>query len=247
MPLTHVLHFQRFVDWPHRLVVRTRLFQGRGTGSSPVGATSQLISSVRPIRRVSPGWLSCARPCLDRDRVIGQLAKLPAVRWIEPYVEPELHNNDSLGPIQVNVPTAGDYSNLTLFNQAITGTGQIVAVADSGNDSDMCFFRTLNGTTEATDASETNPPTLGPPSRTGRSSPTGSSPGRPPMTTTSPVWAHRRRTGTARTRPARPWETTTPILQVRRYRASMLATAWPLTLSFCFKTSAETSLPSKAV
>ncbi len=83
----------------------------------------------------------------------------PAVYWIEPYAEPKLHNMDSSGPVQGG--QAGDAAR-TIFAKGITGTGQIVAVGDSGCDSDQCFFRNLNGVTAVTDGADTLPPAPGP-------------------------------------------------------------------------------------
>ncbi|MCG3195149.1 MAG: hypothetical protein DIJKHBIC_04419 [Thermoanaerobaculia bacterium] len=94
-----------------------------------------------------------------RDAFVEAAALDPGVAWIQPYREPRLHNFESSGPIQGNA--AGD-AGRTVFKMGLTGTGQIVAVSDSGCDSDMCFFRQLNGVDEITDASATTPPALGP-------------------------------------------------------------------------------------
>jgi hypothetical protein len=94
-----------------------------------------------------------------RQAFLARAATLDGVAWIEPYVPMVLHNVDSSGPIQGNAPSPGGR---TIFARGLTGTGQIVAVSDSGCDSDMCFFRNLNGVTAITDASNTVPPALGP-------------------------------------------------------------------------------------
>ena len=49
----------------------------------------------------------------------------------------------------------------SIFNHGLTGTGQIAAVADSGNDSDMCFFRYDGAIGSVTDAQSPVPPGTG--------------------------------------------------------------------------------------
>src|SRR5688572_15532103 len=61
----------------------------------------------------------------------------------------QFHNSNSSGAIQNNID--GD-AGRTLFAKGITGTGQIVAVVDSGLDTDMCFFRLHNGVNAVTDS-----------------------------------------------------------------------------------------------
>jgi Subtilase family len=94
-----------------------------------------------------------------RELFLRRAASLSGVAWIEPYVPIVLHNVDSSGPIQGNAPSPGGR---TIFARGLTGTGQIVALSDTGCDSDMCFFRNLNGVNAVTDASDTVPPALGP-------------------------------------------------------------------------------------
>ncbi len=94
-----------------------------------------------------------------RETFLKRAASLGGVAWLEPHVPKVLHNVESSGPIQGNAPSPGGR---TLFAQGLTGTGQIVAVSDSGCDSDMCFFSNLNGVRAVTDASNTVPPALGP-------------------------------------------------------------------------------------
>lgn len=94
-----------------------------------------------------------------RETFLRRAASLSGVAWIEPYVPFVLHNVDSSGPIQGNAPSPGGR---TIFSRGLTGTGQIVALSDSGCDDDMCFFVNLNGVKAVTDASDTVPPALGP-------------------------------------------------------------------------------------
>jgi PKD repeat protein len=114
--------------------------------------TSRFDDAVSPSQQI-------AVPHHVRDAFVVAASQIDGLRWIEPYDEPRLHNIDSSGPIQGNV--AGD-AGRRLFARGITGTGQIAAVADSGLDSDMCFFRNLNGVNEVTLFTDTPNGSLGP-------------------------------------------------------------------------------------
>ncbi|HVT03125.1 MAG TPA: S8 family serine peptidase, partial [Thermoanaerobaculia bacterium] len=98
-------------------------------------------------------------PYQIQDAFIQEAAQIEGVRWIEPYYEPRLHNMNSSGPIQGNL--AGE-AGRTIFAHHITGTGQIATVADSGLDSDMCFFSNLNGVQAVTLGTNTTYPNIGP-------------------------------------------------------------------------------------
>lgn len=100
-----------------------------------------------------------AVPTSVRDAFVSRAASLPGVAFLEPYAPPVLHNVDSSGPLQGNAPSP---QGRTIFARGLTGTGQVVAVSDSGCDDDLCYFRNLNGVTAVTDASTTLPPALGP-------------------------------------------------------------------------------------
>ena len=58
---------------------------------------------------------------------LDELARIPAVRWIEPFYERVLFNDVARGSDIMNAETP--WTNLGLYGQ-----GQIVAVADSGLD-----------------------------------------------------------------------------------------------------------------
>ncbi|HEV2063755.1 MAG TPA: S8 family serine peptidase [Thermoanaerobaculia bacterium] len=99
-----------------------------------------------------------------RAAFVAAAAALDGTAWLEPYSPPRLLNNDALGPVQSNVLTAlsgGACTSCTIFNHGITGTGQIAAIADSGLDSDMCFFRYSSAASDVTDAETTLPPAVG--------------------------------------------------------------------------------------
>ncbi|MBL8111242.1 MAG: S8 family serine peptidase, partial [Acidobacteria bacterium] len=118
-------------------------------------------------RLAGPGFarLRFAVPASALDAFVRLASVQPEVLFIDVRRRFELHNNDSLGPLQSGVASAvsnGTCATCGLFSRGLFGTGQIVAVADSGNDSDMCFFRSWNGTVAVTAASAPLLPAPGP-------------------------------------------------------------------------------------
>jgi hypothetical protein len=100
----------------------------------------------------------------SRAELVAAAAEISGVAFVEPYRRPILHNNDALAPVQSSVASviaANACTSCTIFNHNITGTGQIAAVADSGNDSDMCFFRNDATAGAITDAQSPVPPATG--------------------------------------------------------------------------------------
>lgn len=133
---------------------------------APISKTALLLRSKYPeavqtqLREATVAPLvRFAVPYAQREAFVRDAARMSDVSWIEPYDAPNFLNFDSTGPIQGNADSA---TGRTLFAHGITGTGQIVAVADTGVDNDMCFFRNLNGVNEITPASRTLPPEVGP-------------------------------------------------------------------------------------
>jgi chitodextrinase len=102
-------------------------------------------------------FVEIAIPAGTADDFIRTASAIDGIRWIEPNDGMQYHNALSSGAIQGNKD--GD-TGRTIWAHGITGTGQIVAVADSGLDSSMCYFRVLNGVDAVTDASiaETDQP-----------------------------------------------------------------------------------------
>jgi hypothetical protein len=108
--------------------------------------------------------LRYAVPLSVRRDFLREAASIPGTAWLEPYLPRELTNNASLGPLQSNadsVLSAGACTTCSVFNHGLTGTGQIVAVADSGCDTDACFFRKSGASGDVTDAEDTEPPAVG--------------------------------------------------------------------------------------
>ncbi|MCB2173830.1 S8 family serine peptidase [bacterium] len=63
------------------------------------------------------------------------LAQADEVEWIEPYIPPELNNNEAASVVQS--PGA---DGVPLWDRGLTGSGQVVGVGDTGLDVDMVFF-----------------------------------------------------------------------------------------------------------
>lgn len=100
----------------------------------------------------------------SRLELVTSAAAISGVAFVEPYRRPQLNNNDAIGPVQSNaasVIAANACTSCGIFNHNITGAGQIAAVADSGNDSDMCFFRYDATAGSITDSQSPVPPGIG--------------------------------------------------------------------------------------
>jgi serine protease AprX len=65
----------------------------------------------------------------DADAKAAQIRAIPAVRKVEPYIEPELHNDVARMLLGIDAPASP-----TVTQLAETGAGQVVAVADTGLD-----------------------------------------------------------------------------------------------------------------
>ena len=94
-------------------------------------------------------FLEVSIPPGTADDFVRAASAIEGVRWIEPNDALRLHNAASSSAIQGNKDGA---AGRTIFAHGITGTGQIVAVTDSGLDDSMCFFRVLNGVDAVTAA-----------------------------------------------------------------------------------------------
>ncbi|EKD28696.1 MAG: hypothetical protein ACD_79C00243G0002, partial [uncultured bacterium] len=64
-----------------------------------------------------------------------KFAQSEKVEWIEPYIQPNLNNNELHWVVQGNVKNQNP-----LWDHGLTGAGQIVGVGDTGLDVDMVFF-----------------------------------------------------------------------------------------------------------
>ena len=104
----------------------------------------------------------------DLPTFLSEAAIVNEVSWMARFEMPVLNNRDSVGPVQSNQaststgPTAAQAS---IWSKGLTGSNQIVAVADSGLDRNQEFFINLDKgsgvVTAVTPAENTNPPTPG--------------------------------------------------------------------------------------
>jgi hypothetical protein len=110
--------------------------------------------AVRPRLRVSV-------PTPRLQQAVEALARIEGVQWVAPYLEPRLMNDDSIGPMQANAATG-----TPIWDRDIIGTGQIVAISDSGLDRNESWFTRYDPGTGVinlmTDSSDTSPPAVGP-------------------------------------------------------------------------------------
>jgi hypothetical protein len=108
----------------------------------------------------------------DLNETLSKLSSIDSVQSIDKRIEVRQLNTEATAAIQANLtsgstPLNDNYtpSNTPIWDKGLFGTGQIVAVADSGLDSNVDWFVHFdNGTTvshEVTLAEQTTPPALG--------------------------------------------------------------------------------------
>ena len=145
--------------------VTVRAFPGVDLAAVEASLAARAPQATRlQISDLASRSLRFAVQAAQRDAFVAEAAQVSGVALVEPYYRPVLNNNDAIGPIQSNVAStiAGNAcTNCTIFNHGITGAGQIAAVADSGNDSDMCFQRYDATPASITDAQNPVPPGTG--------------------------------------------------------------------------------------
>lgn len=94
------------------------------------------------ISRYHPDWAELEISWTSAEELMELLALAPAVKWLEERRPDRLFNDDTIWACQRN----SYQSRATpLFQHGILGQGQIVAVADSGLDKDMCYFIHASG------------------------------------------------------------------------------------------------------
>lgn len=71
----------------------------------------------------------------DGLSAVQSVAAMPEVRWVEPAPKFEMFNDASRWVIQSN-----QQGQIPLWDQGLSGTGQIVGTADGGIDMDSCYF-----------------------------------------------------------------------------------------------------------
>ncbi len=70
------------------------------------------------------------------------LLSIEGIAWIAPAPRPQLWNQNALGPMQGNNTTA--VAGTPIFGRGLSGSGQIVAVADSGMDRNEDWFTDID-------------------------------------------------------------------------------------------------------
>jgi hypothetical protein len=103
---------------------------------------------------------------------LGRIVSTGRVLWLQPFQPPIPLNDDSIEPLQANcgpaplIACSGTLQLTPIWNQGLTGGGQIIAIADTGLDRNEDWFTEYDdggGTIEAlTDAAFPVPPATGP-------------------------------------------------------------------------------------
>lgn len=153
------------VSWERAPFLSVRLFPGedpwealgRLRSAFPDLAGAQVLGSSE-----DGALLRFLPPSAVLPAVVAAAAGDAAVWSVDPWLPPHVRNDDSIWVVQ-SFDTANRTAyalSATLWNQGLTGTGQIAAVADSGLDSDECFF--IYGPEGVTEAQSPLPPAAGP-------------------------------------------------------------------------------------
>jgi hypothetical protein len=112
------------------LEVEIVTFDGKGVNSVLARLTADQVT-----RSYSGEDFGVVKATIDRS-LLPTLASLDAVSYIEPYYEPYGTNSDMQWVIQTNVS-----DDRKLWDLGIDGTGEIIALADTGLDYDHNMFR----------------------------------------------------------------------------------------------------------
>ena len=98
-------------------------------------------------------FLLLSVPAPQAVRISNALAHSDQVMWLESQLQMRSENTDSVGPIQANADSGGVPPTATpIWDQGITGAGQILTVVDSGVDRNLDFFRRHDNGSSVTDA-----------------------------------------------------------------------------------------------
>ncbi len=96
--------------------------------------------------------------------LIEQATAINAVSFLSPYIPVTINNSDSVEPIQRNAASTGAPTNTPIWDQGLIGSGQIVAVMDSGLDRNEDWFvgydQGSGPLVELTDSEEPLPPSI---------------------------------------------------------------------------------------
>jgi hypothetical protein len=102
-------------------------------------------------------------PPEDLPELLARIGSDDAVAAVDPAPLPILANDNSVWVVQSwdTVERTNYALSATIWNHGLTGTGQVAAVADTGLDSDMCFFRRSGDASAVTDEQALVPPATG--------------------------------------------------------------------------------------
>jgi hypothetical protein len=142
----------------------------RGESPASLQSTVAALSGDPKPSVLDQGAFPQLRITVPRARLaatVAALAALDEVQWIERFEFPKLHNAAAVWPIQANQAAGSNpIGNAPIWAKDIIGSGQIVAIADSGLDRNEGWFNRYNNgsgvNNEITDASFPTPPALGP-------------------------------------------------------------------------------------
>jgi len=149
---------------PSASSVELAVFVFRGESAANIGTAlrKRLPQAELPVVR-DQGDVPMLRvrvPGASLPEAIEALASTSGVSWIERYLQPHVMNDDSIGPMQANAATG-----TPIFDRDLIGTGQIVAISDSGLDRNESWFTRydlgLGVVNQITDAVSPVPPALG--------------------------------------------------------------------------------------
>ena len=104
------------------------------SGTAPVAHPSGKDGAIR---------VEASVPAARLASLVSRLAGMPEVESVEPIRELRLTNQDAVWVHQSFVGPSPQQT--PIFDRGIFGCGQTVAVSDSGQDYDLCFFRDPNG------------------------------------------------------------------------------------------------------
>lgn len=118
-----------------RLVIHLTPDIDERDGRADVTAISPQLSITSQGRHPGALIFQVTLPHQDLGPLLPRLAALPDLLWIERHRAASFQNGDMLGILQT-----GQQSSIRLFDEGLTGSGELIAQADSGLDVDHCFF-----------------------------------------------------------------------------------------------------------
>ncbi len=136
-----------FGDVPQRSPV-SQLIELELTGFAGLSAQT-MVNGLRKLNPALTVLVAREDATLPRVRVgvtpaaytnfLADSARLSSVRWIEAYLQPYPANQNAVAPIQGNAATG-----TPVWDRDIIGTGQIIAVMDSGLDRNEDWFTSID-------------------------------------------------------------------------------------------------------